>query len=92
MSPAAKIVCFLTGEEKSISANVTFVIRAEGECYKHIHRNRHFSLVANDNFYNKGEKPVFCSLSNGGKVCFSSLWCEKVIFENFLKLSEIKKS
>ena len=71
------IVYFVTGAEKSISANVKFVTRTEGECCKHIRRNRRFSLVANDTFQNKGEKHEFCSLFKGGKVRFSSLRCEK---------------
>ena len=60
----SEIVYFVSGEEKSILVNVRFVTQAEGECHKHIRRNRRFSLVANDTFHNKGEKHVYCSRSN----------------------------
>ena len=53
-----------------------FVTRADGECYKHVLWNRRYSLVANDTSNHKGEKHEFF-LSKGGKVCFSSLRCEK---------------
>ena len=61
----------------STSANVRFVTGAEGECYKHIRRNRNFSVVENDIFLNKGDNHVFCTPSKGGKVHSSSLCCEK---------------
>ena len=54
--------------------------RAEGKSYKQIRQNRSFTLVANDTFYNKGEKRVFCSPFKGGKVHFSNLRCENIIF------------
>ena len=74
------LLYFVTSGEKSISANVRFLTRAKGECYKNIRRNQGFSLVANDTFHNKGEKRVFCSPSRGRKVRFSSLRCENNIF------------
>ena len=38
-------------------------------------QNRHFSLVVNDTFHNKGENHVSCSRSESGKVRFSRLRC-----------------
>ena len=64
-----RIVYVVTAEEKSISTNVRFVTRAEGECYKHNRRNRRFPLVANDTFPKKGEKHELYSPSEGGNTC-----------------------